>query len=232
MSGVTLLASDLHDGNVTSHTERLLRLLIDTMWDSFIFVGDLTDSDNCLSYQGRVLLNLFRHYGKNREVILLPGNHDPRVAVLAATCHVKSGPFCLWEECGRRFLVTHGHKDPYDGSPWDPYLGGYSAPTALGNQVESDVSFYGGPIGRWLAKSAHRMRRWVCDCSGEVRRHALASAVANDCDWVICGHTHYPEFVDQVGRDPGYVNLGSWCQKRDTYCVIQDGTPRLITWDS
>lgn len=215
----TLLTSDLHDGNAVAHTPRLIRCLQRESWERLVLAGDTFDTDHGISADGWHLLDLLHEWAGSREVILLPGNHDPHVRTVADLAGLKYAD--PWECPTAGLLVTHGHCDPFmPWTPWDRYLSGYKAPTALGNQVESDLSFYGGPVGRWLALAGHRLRRRLCNVRHQVREAALDLAARKGLVWIVCGHTHFAERIPATSVSAGYVNLGSWCQARDTYAIF------------
>lgn len=228
----TLIASDIHDGNRVAHTARLIRLLEGDNPDRLILNGDVFDTDGSISADGWRLLDLIADIADTRPVILIPGNHDPNLGRVSLAMrstyldHVIAKDGYTFQDGGRTIHVRHGHIGP-DGTPWDPYLRGYLHPTAIGNQFESDLSFWGGPPGRWLATRLHRLRKWVCDTKTVLREHALQLAGRENYDWVVCGHSHQPEIITPDFGFPGYVNCGSWCETKDTYVVVEDGWLRL-----
>lgn len=222
----TLLVSDLHDGNAVAHTGRLIQCLQRTSWDRLILAGDTFDTDASISANGWRLLDLLHRWSAAREIVLLPGNHDPSIARVARCLGLGTCYRNHWQDHTAGVLVTHGHQDPFTGEPWDRYLRGYKTPTALGNQVESDLSFYGGRPGRWLALAGHRLRRRLCNVRQQVCDAALDLAARAGLVNVVCGHTHFAESIPATSVGAGYVNLGSWCQSRDTYAIF-DGCGKV-----
>jgi UDP-2,3-diacylglucosamine pyrophosphatase LpxH len=223
----TLIVSDWHNGSVACREADLLRALDTIRWDRLILAGDTTDTDSSLTGAGRRLFDRLARWSRDRYVCVLPGNHDPGINVLCQACDVRCQPCETWTEGGKRFLVTHGHQNPFTQASWDRFLGGYGWPTRLGNQVEADLSYWGGPVGRWLAVRGHHQRKRLCNVSEEVQEAALDFASAESADVIICGHTHYARRVPQSIAGPGYVNTGAWCEERATYVIVEGGEARL-----
>jgi UDP-2,3-diacylglucosamine pyrophosphatase LpxH len=223
----TLILSDWHNGSVACRESDLLRAVHTIKWDRLILAGDTTDTDSSLTACGRRLFDRLHQWSSSRSIVVLPGNHDPSIGVLCAAVGLRCEDAYTWTELGRRFLVTHGHQDPYTKKPWDRFLGGYGWPTKLGNQLEADAAFWGGRPGRWLAVKGHHQRKRICNVSEEVQDAALNLAAAEQVDVVICGHTHYPKWIKQNIAHAGYLNVGAWCEEVATYGAIENGIVTL-----
>lgn len=227
MAEITAIFSDWHNGSVACRESDLLRALHTLRWDRLILAGDTTDTDSSLTAAGRRLFDRLALWSRNRDVVVLPGNHDPGINVLCQACGVRCQPCETWTEGGKRFVVTHGHMNPLTRQPWDRFLGGYGWPTKLGNQLEHDAAFWGGRVGRWLAVRGHHLRKRICNVSEEVKEAALNFAAAESADAIVAGHTHFPMAVPQSIAGPAYVNAGAWCEERATYVAVEGGEARL-----
>jgi UDP-2,3-diacylglucosamine pyrophosphatase LpxH len=223
----TLIVSDIHLGARNSQGEALAELL-HTDFDRLILNGDTVDHLNFRRFRGVdwAVLAQLRRIARERELILIRGNHDGD----RRTWDYELGPLDVLAELleadlreeyvlrvgRRRYLILHG--DQFDRTLNLTWVG--DAADSCYRMVQSCSR----PFARWLKG---RVKQW-----GGVIRHvrhgAFEHARRHRCDGIITGHTHFFEeaWLDGIH----YLNTGCWVDWPCTYLQTTGETIRLCHW--
>jgi UDP-2,3-diacylglucosamine pyrophosphatase LpxH len=226
----TLILSDLHLGSKNCHVEHVLHVFDRQRCDRLILNGDTLHSLNLrkLTPEHWAVVNRLRQIGRDRDLVLLRGNHDydqepgplPRLADDFAAQHVLPSLLGVpmiedyqLDAGGRSYLVLHGDR-------FDPSLNG-SLAAYVGAWCFHLTRKLNKKLAKWLKKKSER---WggIVEC---IREQAVAHAQQKGFDGIVTGHTHFPEdtFIGAIH----YLNTGSWTEPPCTYATIDDGKLRL-----
>jgi UDP-2,3-diacylglucosamine pyrophosphatase LpxH len=224
---ITILISDLHLGARNSRTD-LLTSLLDTDFDRLILNGDTVDSVNFRRFrrcEWRIVEQL-RSIARQRELVLVRGNHDGRAdgdsgfGPVDALAELLDTP---WHEEYRiqvgseRYLVMHG--DQFDRTLNLSWVG--DAADWFYRQTQRGSRH----VARFLKG---RVKQWgrVVEF---VQEGAVRKAREMGCSGVITGHTHFAHegFIDGIH----FLNTGCWVDSPCSYVLIQGGSARLMHWE-
>lgn len=235
------IASDIHLGAVPDATERAFLDFLEFVGErgaSLLVAGDLFDfwfeyGPIIHGRHFRVLAAVSRLVDAGIPVTLAGGNHDAwggRFLREEVGVEFHRGPFRTII-AGRPALIAHG-----DG------LGSgdlrYRMLKAVLRSRATILAFRAlhPEIGIRIAHAVSRTDTRMEGDIGNVGRARFLEAWARhqfDSDpalgWVVCGHAHVPACIEVEPRR-FYVNAGDWI-RHFTFVEIQDGTPRLQTWD-
>jgi UDP-2,3-diacylglucosamine pyrophosphatase LpxH len=222
----TILISDIHLGARNNRTD-LLAGLLRTDFDRLILNGDTVDSVNFRRFRAcdwRIVEQL-RCVAKERELVLLRGNHDGTTGDEAGFGPLDALAELLdtqWHEeyilpvGSERYLVMHG--DQFDRTLNLSWVG--DAADWFYRQTQRGST----SVARFLKG---RVKQWggVVDC---VQRGAIRYARQKGSDGVITGHTHFAH--DEVIDGVHYLNTGCWVDWPCSYVLVQSGEARLMHW--
>lgn len=227
----TLILSDIHLGNKHLSVALLNETLDCEKFDRLILNGDTLQSVNLRKMCGQhwALLERLRKIGKERELILLRGNHDhetdynPRLngdnppmgthTVLPGLLDRPMLEEYTLEIGQRRYAVLHGDR-------FDPTLR-YPVVTDVAVFCYHLTTKINKKLAKWLKKKS---KRW----SGVlrfVRQQSIALARQQNMDGIITGHTHFAE--DSHDGDTHYVNTGCWTEYPCSYVTVDAGVITL-----
>ena len=223
----TLILSDIHLGTRNCRAEQVLEALTRMPFDRLILNGDTINSVNLRKLTPRhwEVVDKLRQLGRNREVILVRGNHDCEPSlrrnghafntedVLPTLLGVRMVEDYRLELEGTPYLVLHG--DRFDPTVKVPIILDVADWCYQASQKISKK------LARWLKKKSKRWGGFL-DC---VRRKSAAFARERGFTGVVIGHTHYAD--DRRVDDIHYLNTGSWTESPCTYAVAEDGRIRL-----
>jgi UDP-2,3-diacylglucosamine pyrophosphatase LpxH len=212
---ITLIVSDIHLGSRSSQVALLSRLLEDD-FDRLILNGDTLNNLNLKKLKPRHwrLVDQLRTLARQREVILLRGNHDVTpgeknvfgpMDVLATLLGVPLQEEYPLEVAGRNYLVLHGDR-------FDPTLN-WPILTDAADWCYRAVQEVNKKAAKWLKRRAKRLGGVV----EVVKRRSVQHAQRFGYQGIIAGHTHFcdDEWIDDVH----YLNSGSWVDHPCTYVV-------------
>jgi UDP-2,3-diacylglucosamine pyrophosphatase LpxH len=222
----SIVISDLHLGSPVSQTNLLSEFLAGE-FDRLILNGDIVDSLNFTRFRAEdwLIFRRLRWIARQRELILLRGNHDvaqrhPSGAgaldVLAELLGTRLREEYELRVGGQTYLVLHG--DQFDDSMNLTWLGdlidwGYrqlqrlSRPLAL--RLKGRLKHFGGIIRT-------------------VRDGAVGYAARKGYAGVITGHTHFWDDARVDGVH--YLNSGCWVDWPCSYVRVENGTARVEHW--
>jgi UDP-2,3-diacylglucosamine pyrophosphatase LpxH len=222
----TIVLSDLHLGASNSRTAHITALL-QTRFDRLILNGDTVDSLNLRRFRRGdwCILERLRTVSRERELILVRGNHDGRAIearefgcldVLAGILETAPCEEYDLDLPGGRYLVLHG--DQFDGTLNLTWLGD------VADWGYRQVQHGSERLAAWLKR---RVKRWgsVDEC---VRQGALERARLRGYTGVITGHTHYSDDTWLDGTH--YLNTGCWVDLPCSYVLVEGGQPRIVHW--
>ncbi len=235
-----LFISDLHLGGLSIAEERekedqlsqLFNKLEPSLLNVYI-VGDLFHQ--FMEYGSMIPKGSFRTLSlidelvqAGKEVIYFLGNRDPwHIAFFEEYLDVQVVADSLEQDReGRKIWIEHGDRCV-------PRLG-----YRLARPVMRSKSIY------WLYRnlmpgdSAFRVAKKVSNFIANekpetrtiegMRDYAFDIINNNRADFVVMGHSHWPEHQKNEGGD--YINLGSWADNR-TFATLEDGNVVLRTWN-
>lgn len=223
----TLILSDLHLGSKHCTAPLVHEVLDQVPFDRLILNGDTIHSVNFRKLSGSHwgLLERLRDLGRERELILVRGNHDhetdyqPRLngsnpvcgthSVLPGLLGVPMVEDYRLDVGDRKYLVLHGdHFDPTLHYPAITEVAGFCY--HLATKIHKKLA-------KWLKKKS---KRWggVLEV---VRQQSVAYARQRGVAGVICGHTHFPE--DTQVNDVHYINTGCWTESPCSYVTVHNG---------
>lgn len=222
----TLILSDIHLGNRHCSNALLNEVLDREKFDRLILNGDTVQNVNLrkLAPHDWKLLERLRKFGKEREVILIRGNHDhesdynPKLngenpplgthTVLPGLLEMPMREEYLLEVGSRKYTLMHG--DQFDPTLSYPML---TDVAVFCYQLTTKIN---KKLAKWLKKKS---KRW----SGVlrfVREQSIALARKRNVDGIITGHTHFCE--DSHDGDTHYVNTGCWTEYPCSYVTVNE----------
>jgi len=221
----TLVLSDIHLGSKNCRPAPLLELLRRERFDRLVLNGDTVNSLNFRKFTRDhwAVLERLRQLGRERELILLRGNHDhelPRdggeftdADVLPALLGVPMREEFRLEAGGRPYLLLHGDR-------FDPTLN-YPAVTEVAEWCYQLSQKLNRKLAKWLKKKSKRwggVLEWVrVQSISHAKRHGYAG--------VLTGHTHYAD--DAHIAETHYVNSGCWTEAPCAYVTADADRIRL-----
>jgi len=226
----TLILSDIHLGSRHCNAELVNEVLDQERYDRLVLNGDTINSLNFRKLKRRhwELLDRFRAIGKERELILIRGNHDhdwdhrpgakpPTVLstahVLPALLEVPMREDYRLDVGDRPYLILHGDR-------FDPTLN-YPMLTDVAVMCYQFTTKLNKKLAKWLKKKSKRLGGLL----ELIRTQSVAYARAEKLEGVVTGHTHYAE--DLVLDDVHYLNSGSWTESPCSYVTIENSAARL-----
>ncbi len=233
-----ILISDLHLGSYRCNAQALSQFLGSVTTETLYLVGDIIDlwSARASAAWPRGHLDVVRQLASlvhsGTRIILVPGNHDDRLARFA---NLALPGFEIYRETvfqshrGRRYLVLHGHEQ-------DRVFGSTTAVartlSGLGDRIgelavarglrASRLALRRNPdeTVRWVKRALNGTSLFERALVEEVRRRGL--------DGVICGHTHTP--FDRHLDEIHYLNCGDWIRACTAVVETHAGDLRLQHW--
>jgi UDP-2,3-diacylglucosamine pyrophosphatase LpxH len=225
---MTLILSDLHLGARNSRTD-LLAQLLRSDYDRLILNGDTVNSLNFERFRRSDwrVIDLLKGLVREREVVLIRGNHDGQVDeddttgfgslhVLGEMLGTEMQEEYELSVADGRYLVLHG--DQFDRTLNLTWVG-HTADWCY-NRIQN----ISRPTARWLKG---RVKHWG-GVVASVKRGALPYARQRGCTGVITGHTHYSD--DDCLDGVRYMNSGCWVDWPCSYILVEDGYARLTHW--
>ncbi|MFO0967745.1 MAG: metallophosphoesterase family protein [Gemmataceae bacterium] len=227
----TLILSDVHLGNKHCSVPLLNEVLDTVQFDRLILNGDTLQSVNLRKMCGShwALLDRFRRLAKERELVLIRGNHDHETdynpslngqnpllgthAVLPGLLETPMLEEYAIEVGPRKYAILHGDR-------FDPTLR-YPMMTDVACFCYQLTTKINKKLAKWLKKKS---KRW----SGVlrlVREHSITLARQRNLDGIITGHTHFSE--DSYDGDTHYVNSGCWTEYPCSYLTVDGGAITL-----
>jgi UDP-2,3-diacylglucosamine pyrophosphatase LpxH len=230
MSMRTLILSDLHLGSRHTNVSLINETLDCERFDRLILNGDTINNLNFRKLNTRHwgLLERFRKIGKERDLVLIRGNHDhdwdhrPGTPlngtlgtghVLPALLEVPMREDYRLEIGGRAYAVLHGDR-------FDPTLN-YPMLTDVAVFCYQFTTKLNKKLAKWLKKKSKRLGGLL----EFIRGQSVAYAKQESLEGVITGHTHFAE--DIIMDDIHYLNTGSWTENPCAYVTITNGSATL-----
>jgi UDP-2,3-diacylglucosamine pyrophosphatase LpxH len=223
---ITAIMSDLHLGSRNCQAG-LISEFLESRFDRLILNGDTVNSLNFKKLKAGhwKILDRIRNLARQREVILIRGNHDacwrqelglgPQ-QVLSALLELPLHEEYLLELPAGHYLVMHG--DRFDPTLQWPIL------TDTADWCYHAVQKVNKKAAKWLKRKVKRMGGVV----EIVKRQAVHYAKSRGCQGVITGHTHFcdDEWIDGIH----YLNSGCWVDTAGSYVRIEETDVRLCHW--
>lgn len=225
----TLILSDVHLGSRHCNTELLGEVLTKERYDRLVLNGDTINNVNFKKLKSHhwALLDRFRQIGKERDLILIRGNHDhgwdhqvgvpngklSTAHVLPAILEVPMHESYPIEIANRPYLMLHGDR-------FDPTLN-YPVLTDVAVMCYQFTTQLNKKLAKWLKKKSKRFGGLL----EIIRARSVAFARAEKLQGVITGHTHFAE--DVILEDVHYLNTGSWTESPCGYISIDKGKAEL-----
>ncbi len=223
----TLLVSDVHLGSKHSQAQQCLEFMRSYAPERVYLVGDFIDGWRCNQgwhWSGackEMLDHIESLIANGVEVFYVPGNHDSflrnehsrgMIPDQFSDIHF-ANEFVFESSGGWRFLITHG--DLFDvvetQAQWVSKVTSFVYDTVLStnrlfNRLPGRRSK--NPYGACasLKSLVKRIVMWLSGFEAAIMQHARDQ----DCDGVICGHTHTPKIV--YSEEMLYLNTGDWME--------------------
>jgi UDP-2,3-diacylglucosamine pyrophosphatase LpxH len=215
----TLILSDIHLGCRHCNHNLVNEVLDKEVFDRLVLNGDTIHNVNLrklITPHWRILERL-RKLGREKELVLLRGNHDHEFdhypgkeddsldtsSVLPALLEVPMREDYRLPVNGHEYLVIHG--DRFDPTMSYPVV---QEAAFLAYQFTTKLN---KKLAKWLKKKS---KKWG-GILEVVRGQAIAFARRAGLPGVITGHTHFAE--DVCVDDIHYVNTGSWTESPCAY---------------
>lgn len=225
----TLILSDIHLGSRHANVGLVNEVLDREPFDRLILLGDTINNVNFRKFNGQhwALLERFRRLARERDLVLIRGNHDHETdhnperpeqshhqlgthRVLPAMLEVPMIEEYRLEINHQPYLLLHGDR-------FDPTLR-YPVVTEVAGFCYQLTTKLNKKLAKWLKKKS---KRWggVLEF---VRNQAVALARKEKSAGIIAGHTHFAE--DSYIDDVHYVNTGCWTEFPCTYVTVAPQT--------
>lgn len=223
----TIIISDLHIGSQGSKVKKLrqfLDLLLERPPHRLIVNGDAfelwstnykdmgKDEYGCI----RKVIELSENGVK---LVYIPGNHDRAIRGFGELTFgkIKIRNEYIIKQDGKKYVVMHGDE-------FDAFLRNHIIITLLVDQLYFFIVRFGAFIKRWIGynvslankKNSKRYIKYV----KKIKKAAIAYARSRKTDGIIIGHSHYPEFFENIDGIV-YVNSGDWIDSL-SYVVVGD----------
>jgi len=225
----TLIVSDIHLGSRHSNTDLLGGILAKERFDRLILNGDTINNVNLRKFTPHHwgVLDSLRKIGKERELVLIRGNHDHEWDhrpgannghlstghVLPALLEVPMREEYALEIRGRPYLILHCDR-------FDPTLN-YPLLTDMAVACYQFTTKLNKKLAKWLKKKSKR----VGGLLELIRSRSIAFAREKNLNGVFTGHTHFAE--DTTVEDVHYLNTGSWTESPCAYVTVDKGDVTL-----
>lgn len=219
----TLILSDIHLGSRHCNHHLVNEVLDKEVFDRLVLNGDTIHNVNLrkLIKPHWQILDRFRKLGRDKELILLRGNHDHEFdhypgktpteldtsSVLPALLDVPMREDYRLPVNGSEYLILHG--DRFDPTMSYPVV---TEVAFLAYQVTTKVN---KKLAKWLKKKS---KKWG-GILEFVREQSIAFAQTHGLRGVVTGHTHFAEDV-HVG-EIHYMNTGSWTESPCAYVTAE-----------
>jgi len=219
-----LVISDIHLGTYGCHSKELLKYLNSIKPKMVVLNGDIIDmwqfnKRYWPKSHMRVIHKLIKWISKGVKVYYITGNHDEMLRKFAG---FKMGSLVIDNKLlldldGKKTWIFHG--DVFDvtmkHSKWLTKLGshGYDL-LILINAFCNWVSVKMGKGKISLSKNIKNSVKQAVKFINDFERTAADIAIANEYDYVLCGHIHHPEMktiVTENGKVE-YLNSGDWIE--------------------
>jgi UDP-2,3-diacylglucosamine pyrophosphatase LpxH len=223
-----LILSDVHLGSRNSRAALVSRLLDEQSFDRLILNGDTINNVNLKKLKRKhwLVLHQLREVARQRELILIRGNHEGLpgdglpfgpLDVLGTLLGVPQHEEYQLEMPDGHYLVLHG--DRFDPTLTWPIL------TDTADWCYQAVQKVNKKAAKWLKKRVKRMGGVI----EFVKRRAVRHARELGCQGVITGHTHFcdNEWIDGIH----YINSGCWVETTCTYVLADHRQIRLCHWN-
>ncbi|MCS6918000.1 MAG: UDP-2,3-diacylglucosamine diphosphatase [Chitinophagales bacterium] len=233
--------SDLHLGSVGCHARELVHYLASIEPELLVLNGDIIDvwafnKRYWPATHTQVLQQILQLMSRGTTVYYLTGNHDDvlrRYSDATLGCLHLADKLVL-ELDGKKYWFFHG--DVFDltmrNSRWLARLGsiGYDALILLNRSVNRLLQQLGQERISLSKRIKNGVKRAVAYIS-EFEKTAIALALDQGYDYVVCGHIHQPEIkVIQTGRRTVvYLNSGDWVENL-TALEYANGSWQLYTY--
>ncbi len=218
----TLILSDIHLGSRHCNHHLIAETLTREKFDRVVLNGDTIHNVNFRKFikPHWDLLDRFRKLSRQRELVLIRGNHDHEIDYFAAprSDSLSTGnvlPALLetpmledyrLEVGGESYLVLHGDR-------FDPTMR-YPMVTEVAFLAYQFTTKLNKKFAKWLKKKS---KRWggILEL---VRSQSIHFAQKQNIPGVITGHTHFAE--DARIDDIHYLNTGSWTESPCAYVTL------------
>lgn len=219
----TLILSDIHLGSRHCNHHLVNEVLDKEVFDRLVLNGDTIHNVNLrkLTKPHWQILDRFRAIGRERELILLRGNHDHEYehfpgaslehvdraldtsSVLPALLQVPMRENYRLPISGDDYLILHG--DCFDPTMCYPVL------TDVAFMAYQFTTKLNKKLAKWLKKKS---KKWG-GILEFVRDQSVKYAEREGLRGMVTGHTHFAE--DVHFGDIHYVNTGSWTESPCAY---------------
>jgi len=220
----TLILSDIHLGSRHCNHRLVNEALDKEVFDRLVLNGDTIHNVNLrkLIKPHWEILERFRKLGRDKELILLRGNHDHEFdhfpgkadkaldtsSVLPALLEVPMREDFRLPVNGHEYLILHGDR-------FDPTMN-YPVVTEVAFLAYQFTTKFNKKLAKWLKKKS---KKWggILEL---VREQSIAFAQREGLRGVITGHTHFAEDVHL--NDVHYMNTGSWTENPCAYVTADN----------
>jgi predicted phosphodiesterase len=216
----TLIISDLHLGTPVCQSEKILKIL-SLDFKRLIINGDLFDSHSFTRYNKDhwKILNKIRKLSKNKEVILVEGNHDGCSEFISGITGMNMISNYKFIINNQKFYCEHGHQ--YDKWTQEkPFL----------TEIFSGIYYYiqllqkNQKISR---KLKFMSKSWIR--AKDIIANEFSKKHGKDFDIIFAGHTHDAESRFYFEYNCWYFNSGSFCNNNCSYIAIDnDGSADIF----
>lgn len=213
-----IIISDTHIGSQLCEADALYRFLSNLEpTKQLIINGDLIENSKvCFKWFNLEIFRLLKWISRRLPIIWVKGNHDEN-------CHMLS---CL-TDCVLvyNYQFTSGSKEFYctHGDGWDSFINNHPVLTWLSDKVFGLLQRL-DKSHKLAIYTKHKCKTFI-HCASHVKESANTYRKENNLDFIVCGHTHFPEMSD------GYINCGSWTEKPCTYVTVKKGVPELRVYE-
>lgn len=219
-----VVISDVHLGTYGCHVKELLQYLNSVKPKKLVLNGDIIDI-----WQFRksffpkshllVIKKLLTLAAKGTKIYYITGNHDEKLRKFSGTTmgNVQIIDKLLMHLDGKKAWFFHG--DVFDVSiqhtKWIAKLGGWGYDFLI--LVNRGLNYFLEKAGREkysLSKKIKNSVKQALKFISDFEQTTADLAIANDFDYVICGHIHQPA-IKKIENPKGsciYLNSGDWIE--------------------
>jgi UDP-2,3-diacylglucosamine pyrophosphatase LpxH len=185
----TIIVSDIHLGSKNSQAGWLSQFL-ETDFDRLIVNGDIINNLNLKKLKDAhwTVLDKLRRIGRDRELIMIRGNHDGKGVAKEGLCAANMLSTLLGVPCheeyqlemgNRHYLLLHG--DRFDPTVHRPII------TDTADWCYQTVQKVNKKAAKWLKRKVKKLGGVL----EFVKRRSIHYARSLGCQGVITGHTHF-----------------------------------------
>lgn len=184
--------------------------------NNLIINGDLFDSKHFhrLKKQHWKILSIIRKLSNKINITFITGNHDFYAdKYFTSLLGIKTQNYLKLNINNKKYYITHGHMFDYLMSPKFLWI----------SNLTSEIYYFickNNFIKNNFNEILHEKTKQIFKIDRQMKKHAIEYAKEYNYNYIICGHTHFPEIYKE--NNIIYANSGCFTVKNPTYLSIDN----------